>query len=56
VLTTPKEKLSYALGVDIGSSFREESLDLDPALLARGLQDALTGKPTLLTPEEVRTV
>jgi FKBP-type peptidyl-prolyl cis-trans isomerase FklB len=56
VLTTPKEKLSYALGVDVGSAFREEALDLDAALLFRGLQDSLAGKKTLLSEEEIRTI
>jgi FKBP-type peptidyl-prolyl cis-trans isomerase FklB len=55
-LTTPKEKASYALGVDIGTTLTRESVDLDQALLVRGLQDALSGGKTLLTPEEVRAV
>jgi FKBP-type peptidyl-prolyl cis-trans isomerase FklB len=53
-LTTPKEKHSYALGVNIGTGLGKQGLDVDPALVAKGLQDALAGKKTLLTQDEVQ--
>lgn len=51
-LTNPKQKTSYALGVNIGSSLKAENLDLDARALATGITDAMGGKPAL-TPEEV---
>jgi FKBP-type peptidyl-prolyl cis-trans isomerase FklB len=54
VFKTPKEKLSYALGVDLGRQFRKTSVEVDPALFSKGLSDALSGGKTLLTEEEVR--
>lgn len=53
-LTTPKEKHSYALGVNIGTGLGKQGLDVDPALVAKGLQDALSDKKTLLTQQEVQ--
>ena len=55
-LTSPKEKRSYALGVNIGTGLGKQGMDIDAALLAKGLQDALAGKKTLLTQEEVQAV
>ncbi|MGA9450046.1 MAG: FKBP-type peptidyl-prolyl cis-trans isomerase [Verrucomicrobiia bacterium] len=52
-LTNPKQKTSYALGVNIGSSLKAQELDLDAKALAAGVADALGGKPAL-TEEEVR--
>lgn len=51
---TPKEKYSYALGMEIGSGFRKQALDLDPESLGRGFADAFSGGKTLLTQDEMR--
>ena len=56
VLKSQKEKLSYALGMDLGNQFRKQSMDVDPALLFQGMKDALAGGKTLMTEEEVRAV
>ena len=53
-LKTPREKLSYALGMDLGNQLRKQSVDVDPATFAKGLSDALSGGKTLLTEEEAR--
>ena len=55
-LKSQKEKLSYALGMDLGNQFRRQSTDVDPAFLYQGLKDALAGGKTLLTEEEARAV
>jgi FKBP-type peptidyl-prolyl cis-trans isomerase FklB len=55
-LKTEKDKLSYAMGMDLGNQLKTRSVDIDPALFARGLTDALAGGKTLLTPEEAKTV
>ena len=46
-LTTPKEKLSYVIGVQIGSDMKNQSLDVDPAIIGKGLQDSMGGKELL---------
>jgi FKBP-type peptidyl-prolyl cis-trans isomerase FklB len=53
---TPKEKTSYALGMQIGSGFRKQGLDLDAASVGKGFADAFSGSKTLLTEDEMRTV
>jgi FKBP-type peptidyl-prolyl cis-trans isomerase FklB len=55
-LKSQKEKLSYALGMDLGNQFRRQATNVDPALLYQGLKDALAGGKTLLTEEEARAV
>lgn len=57
-LKTDKDKRSYAVGLNIGkkvaSELKEGGVDLDSAILARGIRDSLTeGKP-LLTEQEVQ--
>ena len=46
-LRTPKEKQSYALGMDLGNQFRKLSIEVDPDLSSKGLKDALSGSKTL---------
>ena len=53
---TPQEKISYALGMEIGNNFRKQALDVDPASVGRGLADAFAGGKTLLTEDEMRAV
>jgi len=59
-LTTKKEKFSYALGMNIGTgvgaNLKKQSVEVDPALVSQGVQDAMTGAKTLLTQEEAQTV
>lgn len=52
-LATEKEKQSYALGLNVGSSFHKQGLDLDSASLLRGMKDALSGAKPLLSDAEV---
>ncbi len=56
VLKTQKDKVSYAIGLNIGKSLRKDSVDVNSAIFARGVKDALTGAKTLLTDEELKTV
>jgi FKBP-type peptidyl-prolyl cis-trans isomerase len=55
-LKTPKEKASYAMGMNFGAGLRKQSIDIDPAILARGLRDAFSNGKTLLTEDEARAV
>ncbi len=52
---SPQDKLSYALGMDLGNSLRKQAVEVDPAVFGQGLRDALSGSKTLLTEEEART-
>jgi FKBP-type peptidyl-prolyl cis-trans isomerase FklB len=56
VLKTQKDKVSYAIGLNIGKSFRKDSVDVNSTVFARGVRDAITGAKPLLTDEELKTV
>ena len=51
-LTTESEKLSYAMGMNIGGSLKIAGPDIDIAALIQGIKDTLTGRTPLLTLEE----
>ena len=53
-LKDQKEKLSYAIGADIGNSLRRGGFEIDAATLAKGVSDAMAGGKLLLTEEEVK--
>ena len=55
-LKTQKDKTSYAMGMNVGTGLRKQSIDIDPEILARGFRDAFSNGKTLLTEEEARTV
>ena len=50
-LKTDKDKLSYAVGMNIGRSIHSQSMEIDPAILMRGMKDELAGK-TVMTDME----
>ena len=50
-LRSEKEKLSYALGMNLGNEIRGQSMEVDLDALVRGIRDARSGK-TLLTKKE----
>ncbi len=54
VLSTDKDKASYAVGMNIGASIRRQGVDVDPEVLARGLKDSLAGGKTLMTDAEAK--
>ncbi len=58
VLKNQKDKVSYAIGLNIGrnlaSDLKKQSIDIDSNLLTKGIQDALTGAKPLLTDQEIQ--
>ncbi|MFM7835352.1 MAG: FKBP-type peptidyl-prolyl cis-trans isomerase, partial [Planctomycetaceae bacterium] len=53
-LETTKDKASYGIGFNIGSSIRREGLDLDAQTIAAGIAAALKGEKSAIAPEEVQ--
>lgn len=51
-----KEKLSYAIGMDIGQTLKKQGIEVDPAALSSAMKDALTGAPPQMTEEQAREV
>jgi FKBP-type peptidyl-prolyl cis-trans isomerase FklB len=54
-LNTTKDKVSYAIGADLGNKLKTSSIDIDPNILTRALKDVLTGAKTAMNDEEIRT-
>jgi FKBP-type peptidyl-prolyl cis-trans isomerase FklB len=54
-LKTQKDKVSYAIGLDIGTGLKKNEVDVDPDLLAKAIKDVMAGKKPLMTEEEVKT-
>jgi FKBP-type peptidyl-prolyl cis-trans isomerase FklB len=56
VLKTQKDKISYAIGLEMGKGVKDQGFDVDPAVVAMGIKDALAGGKALLTDEEFRKI
>jgi FKBP-type peptidyl-prolyl cis-trans isomerase FklB len=56
LLSTDNDKVSYAIGVDIGHNFKNRDLTLNSQALQQGVQDGLSGGKTLMTPDDMQTV
>jgi len=55
-LKTPKDKASYAIGMDMGNSLKKNGVDVNPDALAKALKDVLTEQKTQLTDQEAGTI
>ncbi len=53
-LKDKKGKISYSIGVDIGSTMKRQPFEIDPDLMARGIKDAYTGGKLAVSDNEVR--
>ncbi len=52
-LKTPKEKQSYAIGLNIGMNMKRGEIQVDVVALSRGLADALNGATPALSEKEI---
>lgn len=55
-LKDDKDKVSYAIGLNIGKSMKQEGLDINPDALAAAMKDVFAGAKAQLTDEEVQQV
>ncbi|MDK9708357.1 MAG: FKBP-type peptidyl-prolyl cis-trans isomerase [Desulforhopalus sp.] len=55
-LKTPKEKVSYAIGMEMGNSLKKNGVDANPDLLTKAIKDVLTGQKTQLTDQEAGAI
>lgn len=54
VLSTEREKVSYAIGLDVGRSFQPIAQDIDMASLRRAVENAFAGGQPLISQEEAQ--
>src|SRR5881227_1836 len=48
-LKDQKDKVSYSIGLNIGSNLTKQNIPINPDALATGIKDAIAGKPQLTT-------
>src|SRR5881227_2005999 len=54
-LKDQKDKVSYSIGLNIGSNLSKQNIPINPDVLATGIKDAIAGKPQL-TPDQVKEI
>ncbi len=52
---TLEQKIAYSVGLNIGKSMKQQGIDMDVDIVAKGIKDALADKPAL-TDAQVREV
>jgi FKBP-type peptidyl-prolyl cis-trans isomerase FklB len=52
-LKSQKDKISYIIGLDVGSNLKKQSIEVDPDLLMKGLKDGLGGNKPLMSEQEM---
>ena len=59
-LKSTKDKTSYGIGASLGANlamnFKQQAIEINPEVLAKGFKDALTGGKLMMTEDELRTV
>lgn len=53
-LATPKERISYAIGVNLIGNLKQQEVDVDLELVLKGMRDASSGGELLMSDEELR--
>ena len=53
-LKDQKDKVNYSIGMDIGNTLKNLSVDVNLDILVQGIRDVLSGNKTLLTAQESR--
>lgn len=53
-LTDKNDRISYALGANMGMNLKRQGVEVKPEMLLKGLQDSLGDGPTQLTEEQMR--
>ena len=51
-LTNPKQKTSYAIGLDIATALKRQDIDVDAKAVIAGIADGFAGKPALTEEEQ----
>ena len=53
-LNDQKAKVSYSIGMSLGTDFKAQGIDIDPEVMMQAIKDVSAGGNTLMTEEEVR--
>jgi FKBP-type peptidyl-prolyl cis-trans isomerase FklB len=53
-LKDTRDKVSYSIGLDIGSTFKKQKMDINSTALEAGLKDGMSGATPQMTEEQVK--
>lgn len=56
VLTDDKSRLSYAIGMMFADRWKQQGVNVNPDLVARGLKDGQSGGPTLMSRQDMQNL
>jgi FKBP-type peptidyl-prolyl cis-trans isomerase FklB len=54
VLKTQKEKVSYAIGIDVMKALKQQGIQVDMDLVIKGMKDLLSGEKLLMSDSDLR--
>jgi FKBP-type peptidyl-prolyl cis-trans isomerase FklB len=54
VLKNEKDKVSYSIGLNIGSNLKSQSVDINLDVFMKGVKDAISGGKLLMTEKEIQ--
>lgn len=55
-LRTDKDRLSYAIGLEVARNFKKNAVEFDPNQVVNGMNDGLSGERPLLNEKEFRRI
>lgn len=55
-LKDENDKVSYSVGYQVGGDFKRQGVELNPEILVKGIQDAITESEPILSQKEMRTI
>lgn len=53
-LKSEQDKLSYAIGSDLGKNFKQQNIPVEPSIFVQGMKDSMQGKNSQMTDEEMK--
>ena len=53
-LKDAKDKVSYSIGLDIGTTLKKQKIDVNPDALSAGVRDAVTGAKPQMTDDQIK--
>lgn len=54
MLATDMDKLSYSVGIDLGKNLQRQGIEVNPTIMAKGIQDGMAGGPMQMTEEQMK--
>lgn len=53
-LSKKSNKVSYSIGYSMGENFKKDGADINPSVVAKGMEDAMTGSDSLMSQQDMQ--